>query len=475
MFWGMPQTAEMLYTLGISLAGLPGGPVLGWMAGLVALSGILGLITEKIGPDAGWMGVASLGAGYTLAASLSWGYADWWTILFGSSYFICLACWAGRKSDGLLALAGLFAGFAVGTKYTAGILLICGVVIILLSRRGRLYDYLRSLFWFCAPAFMVFFPWLLKNLMATGNPFYPLIFPGGEMTPYRIAYYQEGQAWGSWLDVFLLPLRATVFGVEGGPGYSASIGPLLFGLSLAAGLGWRSRPAEERASISIAAKIALTGVLIWMVAGRFSSFLLQSRLYMSIFPACSLLAAAGYQGFSRVVQNRVRLRVLVSYLILIVLGLNAVEISLQTLEQNSGKNILGLMTEEEYLSGNLGWFGPAMEKIKALPPGSRVLMLWEPRSLYCLPVCEPDEILDRWLQERYENNATAPATADEILQHWKDESYTHFLYNRRGADFLRKEDAHYQPQDWAVLDELLGQLDEEVNFGDTYTLYRLLP
>ncbi len=23
-------------------------------------------------------------------------------------------------------------------------------------------------------------------------------------------------------------------------------------------------------------------------------------------------------------------------------------------------------------------------------------MLWEPRSLYCLPVCSPDEILDRW-------------------------------------------------------------------------------
>jgi hypothetical protein len=151
------------------------------------------------------------------------------------------------------------------------------------------------------------------------------------------------------------------------------------------------------------------------------------------------------------------------------------EIGLQTLDQNAGQQILGLQTKEEYLSGNLGWYSPAMEHLRTLPLGSRVLMLWEPRSFYCQPVCEPDEILDRWLRVRYENRSTNPASADEILRQWKDDGYTHILYYMLGADFLRNEDHHYQTQDWEVLEDLLSQLEIEKNFGDTHILYRLIP
>ena len=59
------------------------------------------------------------------------------------------------------------------------------------------------------------------------------------MSSLRLALYQGGEAWGNWLDFVFLPVRATLMGLEGGPGYSASIGPLLVGLSLAAVLIWR--------------------------------------------------------------------------------------------------------------------------------------------------------------------------------------------------------------------------------------------
>ncbi len=48
MFWGMPQTAEMLYTWAAALGGLSTALILGWMAGLVALAGVVGLITPEV-------------------------------------------------------------------------------------------------------------------------------------------------------------------------------------------------------------------------------------------------------------------------------------------------------------------------------------------------------------------------------------------------------------------------------------------
>lgn len=471
MFWGMPQTAEMFYTFGMSLGGLSAGPALGWLAGLLAILGLLGHIAQKFGADAGWVGVAALLAGFTLAAALGWGYADWWTLWFGLGFLIFLTLWDEQRADRLLGLAGICAGFALGTKYTAGVALVSGFVIILFRQKKSAGAVLKSFAWLGLPALLVFSPWLLKNFFATGNPIYPLLFPGGAMTPYRIAYYHQGEAWGNWLDVVLLPLRSVVLGVYGAPGYNASIGPLLLGLSLAAGVGWRRRSSGERSAILIAAMIILTAFAIWMAVGRFSSYLLQSRLYYSVFPAYAFLAAAGYSGLSKVVQRRVRLGVVAGVLTLVVFGLNAVELSLHTLRQNAFQKNLGLETSDAYFARNLGWFEPTMRALRSLPESSRVLMLFEPRSLYCLPVCEPDEALDRWLRERHDSSGLRDAQT--ILQGWKARSYTHVLFHKAGAEFLRKEDAHYERADWASIEELLASLEPVEEFGDAYALYRL--
>lgn len=472
MFWGMPQNAEMLYTWGASLGGLSAGPVLGWMAGLLTVLGLLGLITQKLAADAGWAGAAALLCGFTLAAGLSWGYADGWTVFFGLGFLICMVVWDQERRDSLLGLAGLLAGFALGAKYTAGVLLVSGAALVLIRRRASLQEGLKSLAWFCLPALLAFSPWLAKNFLATGNPIYPLLFPGGAMTPERIAFYHGGRPWGNWLDVFFLPLRSALWGAEGGPGYSASIGPLMLGFSLAAVLGWNSRPRAERGAVSTALVILLAAFLVWMAVGRFSIYLLQSRLYLAVFPAYAFLAAAGYAGLSRIKSGGVRLGVIAGALALLVTGFTAVELGLYTLDQSPARQVLGLETEESYLARNLGWFEPAMGALGALPAGSRVLMLWEPRSLYCQPLCMPDEVLDRWLVERHTPGLDGQPGA--ILQRWADQGFTHVLYYKLGAEFQKVHAPHYQGDDWLALEQLLAGLEFQASFGDTYVLYRLV-
>jgi hypothetical protein len=118
--------------------------------------------------------------------------------------------------------------------------------------------------------------------------------------------------------------------------------------------------------------------------------------------------------------------------------------------------VLGLSSSQEYLDHNLGWYAPAMRVIHELPDENRVLLLWEPRSLYCLPACEPDEVLDRWLAERYDRGTGNASGAGEILQSWQLPGYTHRLFHNTGADVVRREDQqHYDEADWRA-DELLG-------------------
>ena len=53
MYWGMPQTAEMLYTWAMSLGSEPAAVVLGWLVGLVTLLGLMGLIANSLDVEIG--------------------------------------------------------------------------------------------------------------------------------------------------------------------------------------------------------------------------------------------------------------------------------------------------------------------------------------------------------------------------------------------------------------------------------------
>jgi hypothetical protein len=116
-----------------------------------------------------------------------------------------------------------------------------------------------------------------------------------------------------------------------------------------------------------------------------------------------------------------------------------------------------------------------MQALNKLPAGSRVLMLWEARSLYCLPVCEPDEIIDRWVRQLHESGVSNPATPEEIIQSWKEAGYTHLLFYRLGADFIRTQSLNSQADDWLALEATLHRLTPVQDFGNTYQLYRITP
>jgi hypothetical protein len=222
--------------------------------------------------------------------------------------------------------------------------------------------------------------------------------------------------------------------------------------------------------------VGLPGVLVWMALGRFSGYLLQSRLYFAIFPALAFLTGAGFSGLQGLTLFSVRLGRLASILIALVLGLNVFEIGVNSFRQGAPLVVLGIKSSTQYLADNLGWFAPAMQAVSELPDGDRALLLWETRSLYCRLRCEPDEVLDRWKRARYSALEGDPKDKEAILASWRNEGYTHLLFHRSGADFIRQEDPlRYTEADWQALETLLGDLVLVQDFGGAYQLYAISP
>lgn len=223
--------------------------------------------------------------------------------------------------------------------------------------------------------------WFIKNLITTGNPFYPFFLTGGAMDAVRLQVYQHLPAWGGWLD--LLPMRATYLGLEGADGYSFAPGMLLLGLG---GLAWLlvlRRPAEPPAAaeeaeswgaalFATAGLLALAGVVLWTLGNQYSGYIIQTRFYISIFPAFAVLAAAGDVGLRRTRLSTVRLGRIGAAIILMALSLNCLEVGLAGLRHGAPQTALGLKTADAYLADALGWYQPAMQAVSALPEGQRV-------------------------------------------------------------------------------------------------------
>ncbi|HSV86967.1 MAG TPA: glycosyltransferase family 39 protein [Levilinea sp.] len=464
---GMPQTAEMLYALSMALSGAAGAAVMGWAVSVVTVMGLWGYLHQRLGARPAWVGIAALLAGFSMPIHTSWAYVDWWCLMFGFGALVCLDRW---RQDGVthhLVIAGLMAGFALGTKYPAGVLGIAAGTTLLWNIWRKREKLLPRLFTFGAVAVLAPLPWLVKNFVTTGNPLYPLFFVSGSMTAVRHEVYQVLPPYGNWQDFVLLPFFATYMGHDTAVGYSVAIGPLLLALGLLSWIGWRRLAGEQRLSLESATVFAITGLVVWAVGNQLSGLLIQTRFYFSIFPAFTLLAAYGYRTFSDLKIPGVRLGRIVSALVVLVMVLNTIDAGLFVMRSRTPQVLLGLEDSDAYIAHNLGWYQPVMKALLELPQEYMVLMLLEPRSFHCRPRCEPDEIFDRW---RYE--WSKHANTEDILTGWRAEGYTHLLFHQAGAQAVQESgQLYYTSDEWQALDQLIGGIKEVKNFNDVYILY----
>ncbi|MFH1073637.1 MAG: glycosyltransferase family 39 protein, partial [Candidatus Firestonebacteria bacterium] len=178
LFSGFPGNAELLYLAGLVLNGPVTAKLINFLFGVLLLVSVYSFSKKYVSRRAGLfasglvciMPVVAVNLINTQVDALS---AFWFFLSF---YLAVSAAEKGFSSGSkILALAGLFAGFGLGVKYS-GIIYAAGIAFVLLyyclkNRSFNKIPYVFSVFFLFALIPVV--PWLVKNYLFFGNPVYP--------------------------------------------------------------------------------------------------------------------------------------------------------------------------------------------------------------------------------------------------------------------------------------------------------------
>ncbi len=499
LYAGFPGISTMWSSWAILMHAPTSAAVFGWAVGVIALLGLAGFSTRILGGQWNWLPAAILLSGSSISQALHWAYVDWWIILSGVTLWILLLSYLESHSPLCLALSGVLMGFAIGVKYTAGTLLILFTAALLFSGRQPSFENslpdtennfrkrLAALFsgksWrsllnegviLAVVVFACVSPWLLKNFLYTGQPLYPMAM--GQLTPdpWQQTFGKDPLPQRTWLEDLLLPVDATLFGIEGAqvlgkPEYSANISPLFLAFIPALWLGWKKRTTRQKGMLKVLLLLAMVNWLVWTVLSHIANELLWPRHYFGVFPVYAVLAAAGLQGVAGLRFGQVRLqRVLLALLLLVFLfsGLSEWQ---SWIKRNPLAVLNGVENQDAFLTRELGAYYPAMQVIQTLPENARLLFLWEPRVFYCQRECLTDATLDNWwyLRQAYSD---PPNIKNQLCL----QEVTHVLIYHVGVEWMQKQTSIYSDQDWMALQDFVtDELDGPVSIGTDYSIYRL--
>ncbi len=221
----VPMNLNMLYLAGLSFGSEALPRLTHHLFGLLTALGIYSYLRFKM-PRVYCMLGALLFIATPVVMNLSrTAYVDLGATFFATLALFALLRWR-HSSRRWFFYSAVLLGLALGTKYSMVIafaLLPPMAVYISLKRGGTQLAAIRAGLVYALIAVAVFSPWLVRNLIWTGSPLYPLIgallggsgtglHTGGAVSPVEKRYLLYGE---SLLDIIMIPLRIFWEGVDG--------------------------------------------------------------------------------------------------------------------------------------------------------------------------------------------------------------------------------------------------------------------
>lgn len=303
LFAHFPQNGEMLFSLALGFGSDNLAQMLSWLATALTLGWLL-TFGRRVSSAAPW--AAAIVATHTsilLLASIS--YVEPFVMLWLTAAVLAFEASGEGRRRGELLLAALCAGFALGTKYYAG--LACALLALRLLRRGKILETVI----FSAIVTALFLPWLVKNWIFIGNPVFPFFyryFPAtsiGWTSDLAAGYFsvltEYGHAHGFWKDLVSLPVLLFRNPLRFGGGMDV-LGDLGWDLTLWLwGWGlWRAARSGGRHVPGALAAFSVLYVLGWFATGVVLRFL------TALVPVMALIGAAGFADWRRAASPAAR-------------------------------------------------------------------------------------------------------------------------------------------------------------------------
>ncbi len=358
-----PHQTELLYAAAIALKLEPAAPLLHWALSWCLVLALFVFLRKEAGETEAWAGAAMLASSANFLALSGQAHSDGALALFAFLAMAALWSWRRDGGDGLLSLAGAFAGFAAASKLhgfvfaglLAGWLFLSGPKASQTSRLRRVALYL-------APVLLIAGPWLLRVWWTAGNPVWPILF-GGRFGASRLAadlWRVEGMTRSFFIHLLTWPYGVGFF----------------FGTALllpAAALALGERPPE------------LLRFLLWPVPFYALAVVWSSEFWRFLFPCQAFLAAGAAWGAGALARRRGVFAVVASgalgfsFLALIPAGQNGNE--LYPVLELASQTEPATPPRRVYLDRTLALYG-AERAINKNAPDARVLLFEELRGYY---------------------------------------------------------------------------------------------
>jgi hypothetical protein len=347
-------------------------------------------------------------------------------MLYGAVAFSAYNAYRESGRAGWLVVFGAVGGFAAGVKYTAGGIVVVGLLPLLwLARR----EWPRALILIGAAAVAAFALWAVKGILLYGNPVYPFVLNGLNWDSARSAQFSNaGWVAPSWQRV-ILPLSATLFGMEEAGAFMFTPNPFLLTAPFALIFVWGALPAVTR---PFARDCVVTGGAywaLWTVLALLTAVGQQTRLVIMALPVAVAGGAVAAYGLVRLPRRPLDVSFVARVMFSLVTALTLFDALRYTAATRPTDYVLGVLSRDAYLAHNLGDHYAALQN---LPAGSTVRLMWEPRAYYCPRSvrCLGDVLLDHWVRPLREGQ-----TPDQVFAAWRAAGEPYLLVWKRGVDF----------------------------------------
>ena len=370
-----PQTVEMLYLLALALGSAATAKLIHLQFGVLAALAAFAM-ARTASRRAGVLAVAILAADPLFNWELSVAYNDLAACLFALLAVAALDQWRRTDDGGALRMAAVLAGGCVAVRYTAGVVPLALAVLVWAAPRRAWREKAAATAVFAALGAAVLAPWLLRNLVLTGNPVSPAaqsVFhsPGREyFSPVALAQslaFGRSVGFGHGLDdLLLLPVNLTLrarIGDYAGFGFRAGV---LYLVGTIAFLAAARRVPLARTCAALAGMVTL----LWF-------FTFQEPRYL--LPGLCLLAVAGGIGLDAILRRRREAAALL-WLVPVAALVHTQWPAALLLPWRYGYALGGLSVEKFEAQD------PALVAARALrsssSPGDRLLPVHEPRGFF---------------------------------------------------------------------------------------------
>ncbi len=411
-----PANMGMLYALGLLLAGGELAQALHWLCGALSVAALYTMARPRTDRLTALLAAALLALAPGVMLVSTWAIADLAVMLFATLCFAAVLSAIETEERQWFILAGLFAGLALGTKYTAALVVCAPALLALLlagpGRRRRFAD--AALF--CLVAILVLSPWVARNVAFTGNPLAPY-FMGDAASPdvadeMARRLPRDAGTWAMLWHYLGAPWHVTTRRLGAG-GYLGAAFLALIPLLLFA----RERPRVVRPVAIIAGSAAA----LWALSSQVARYL------MPVLPLCALLAAVAARRTARVVAIPLIAWTALYNIFLFVFLIETI---------GTWRATTGAIERDEYLARRVSYY-PAVEYLNNLP-GERVKVLFvgEGRGFYCRRPYVASTPFDTPALELY-----AARDGDEaaLRARLREEGFTHLLVS--GPELRRTRDS----------------------------------